>query len=299
MPMLHRQVLGAFAAMAGLFALPAALPASAAEFTSDRIVVTVQGNGPDVVLIPGLTSSPRVWMSTVQAMPGYRYHLVQLRGFAGLAAEGNAQGLVASQSAEEIARYIREQKLKSPALVGHSMGGTMAMMVAARHPGAASKLMVVDMMPFLGAMFGPPGSTAESVKPVADQLKAGLEASTGDARRTRIEQTIAGMMKTESERGFAIHDGIDSDPAVGARAMHELITTDLRPELAKIKVPVTVLYVKPAAAPLTDEQLDGFYKLSFLPLPQARLIRIPDSYHFIMQDAPARFRSELKTFLAS
>jgi pimeloyl-ACP methyl ester carboxylesterase len=295
MPMIARQVLGALLATASLLALPA----GAAEFKSDRIVVTVEGNGPDVVLIPGLTSSPRAWMSTVQAMPGYRYHLVQLRGFAGLAAEGNAQGMVAAQSAEEIARYIREQKLKSPAIVGHSMGGTMAMMIAARHPGEASKVMVVDMMPFLGAMFGPPGSTAESVKPVADQVKAGLEASTGDARKARIEHTIAGMMKTESERGFAIRDGIDSDPAVGARAMHELITTDLRPELAKIKVPVTVLYVKPANVPLTDEQLDGFYKLSFQPVPQAKLIRVPDSYHFIMQDAPQRFRSELKTFLAS
>ncbi|GIL41327.1 alpha/beta fold hydrolase [Roseiterribacter gracilis] len=289
----RRQVLCALVAL--LFALPAA----AAEFKSDRIVVTVEGSGPDVVLIPGLTSSPRVWMSTVQAMPGYRYHLVQLRGFAGLAAEGNAQGLVTAQSAEEIARYISEQKLKAPAVVGHSMGGTMAMMIAERHPADVGKVMVVDMMPFIGALFGPPGTTAESVKPAADQVKASLEASTGDARKARIEQTIAGMMKNESQRAFAIRDGIDSDPGVGARAMHELITTDLRPDLTKIKVPMTVLYVKQPGMPLTDEQLDGFYKASYAPVPQIKLMRIPDSYHFIMQDAPQRFQSELKTFLAS
>jgi pimeloyl-ACP methyl ester carboxylesterase len=237
-------------------------------------------------------------MSTVQAMPGYRYHLVQLRGFAGLAAEGNAQGMVTAQSAEEIARYIREQKLKSPAVVGHSMGGTMAMMIAARHPADVSKVMVVDMIPFLGAFFGPPGSTADSVEPVADQVKAGLEASTGDARKARIEQTIAGMMRTESQRAFAVRDGIDSDPAVGARAMHELITTDLRPELAKFKGPLTVLYVKPAAAPFTDEQLDAVYKAQFQTVPQAKLVRVPESAHFIMQDAPQRFQSELKSFLS-
>jgi pimeloyl-ACP methyl ester carboxylesterase len=287
---MYRPILSALLAL--FFALPAA-----AEFKSDRIVVTVEGSGPDVVLIPGLTSSPRVWMSTVQAMPGYRYHLVQLRGFAGLPAEGNASGNVAASSADEIARYVREQNLKTPAIVGHSMGGTMAMMLAARHPGAAGKVMVIDMPPFLGLMFGPPGTTAESVKPVADQVKAQLESATPEARKARIQQTIASMMNNEAQRDFAVQDGIDSDRAVGARAMHELIVTDLRPELSKITVPVTVLYVKPATLPLTDEQLDAFYKAVYQPLPQAKLVRIPDSSHFIMQDAPARFQSELKTFL--
>jgi pimeloyl-ACP methyl ester carboxylesterase len=291
--MIHRQILWTLVAVAALFALPV----TAAEFKSDRIVVTVEGSGPDVVLIPGLTSSPRVWMATVQAMPGYRYHLVQLRGFAGLAPEGNAQGMVTAQSAEEIARYISDQKLKSPVVVGHSMGGTMAMMIAARHPTEVSKLLVVDMVPFVGMLFGPPGTTAESIKPVADQVKAGLEASTGDARKARIEQTIATMMKTESQRAFAIRDGIDSDPATGARAMHELITTDLRPELSKIKVPMTVLYVKPGGVPFTDEQFEAIYKLSYASVPQAKLTRIPDSYHFIMQDQPQRFQNELKSFL--
>lgn len=293
--MIHRHVLHGLAVLLGLLALPAA----ASDFKSDRIVVTVEGSGPDVVLIPGLTSSPRVWMSTVQAVKGFRYHLVQLRGFAGLAPEGNAQGMVAAQSAEEIARYISEQKLKAPAVVGHSMGGTMAMMVALRHPDDVAKVMVVDMPPFLGAFFGPPGTTAQSVKPIADQTKAALEASTGDARKARIEQTIAGMMKNESQRAFAIRDGIDSDPAVGARAMHELITTDLRPELPRFKGPFTVLYVKPAGVPLTDEQLDGAYKLLYSPAPQAKLVRVPDSAHFIMQDAPIRFQSEFRSFLSS
>ena len=56
------------------------------------------------------------------------------------------------------------------------MGGTIGMMLAARHPHAISKLMVVDMPPFMGAMFGPPGTTAESaaMRPgaIEDSLKS-------------------------------------------------------------------------------------------------------------------------------
>src|SRR5688500_18009811 len=71
----------------GLALLPGA---EAAAFQSDRIAVQVVGAGPDVVLIPGLGSTPRAWASTVAAVPGHRYHLVQLRGFGGLAPGGAA-----------------------------------------------------------------------------------------------------------------------------------------------------------------------------------------------------------------
>jgi pimeloyl-ACP methyl ester carboxylesterase len=81
--------------------------------------------------------------------------------------------------------------------------------------------------------------------------------------------------------------------------MHELITTDLRPELANIKVPVTVLYVRAPALPMTDEQMDAVYRSSFANLRGATLTRIPDSRHFIMWDAPERFAQEVRTFLKS
>src|SRR5688500_15534724 len=94
---------------AALFA--AVLPwssALAAPFESNRVSVRTEGSGPDVLLIPGLNSSPRAWASTVAALPGYRYHLVQVSGFAGQPVGGNKEGDVAAPVAEEIARYIRE-----------------------------------------------------------------------------------------------------------------------------------------------------------------------------------------------
>ena len=269
-----------------------------AAFASERIGVTVRGEGPDVVLIPGLSSSPAVWESTVAALPGYRYHIVHVAGFAGRPVGANASGPVVAPVAEEIARYIAAAGLERPSLVGHSLGGSLAMMVAARHPERVSRLMVVDMAPFLGTLFGGPAATAESIRPVAEQVRARIASGAGDARRAEIERTISGMIRTESMRPQAVADSVASDPAVSGQAMYDLITTDLRPELPRIRVPLTVLWVRPPGVPVSEEQMEAFYRASFAATPQARIVRIPESYHFIMWDAPEAFRRALAAFLA-
>ena len=275
----------------------AASPATA-KFSSDRITVTTQGSGPDVILVPGLTSSPAAWKYVAQDVPGYRYHFVQVKGFAGTPAEGNAKGDVTKTAAAEIARYITAEHLKSPAIVGHSMGGTIAMMVAARSPGSVGKAMVVDMMPFMGAIFGGPGATSASVAPIADAMMKGMAAMPAEARRAQMVTMTGNMVATESERGAVVQSALDSDAVVVGGTYRELIVTDLRPELGAITVPATVLYVTPKGAPLTDAQIDAVYQASYANLKGARLVRIPDSAHFIMYDARPRFAQELKAFLA-
>jgi len=292
----RRSILAAAASLAVL--LPAS-GAFAAPFESRRITVMSVGSGPDVVLIPGLNSSPRAWATTVAAVPGYRYHLVQLSGFAGLPPGGNKEGDVAAPVAEEIARYIKDAGLKQPAVIGHSMGGTMGMMLAARHPDALSKLMVVDMYPYLGAFFAGPGAGPDKVAAVADAIAAGNLAASPEVRRQRANETIAGMVDTESMRHGAIDDSINSDPGVSTRAFRELLVTNLIPELGKISKPVTVLYVQPKTVPVPAEQFDQVYKAAYAPIKQLNLKRIPDSAHFIMWDQPQRFQSEVKAFLAA
>lgn len=287
---LRRGVLTALLALAPLAAL-------GQGFSSDRISVVVQGEGKDVILVPGLGSSPRVWSELVKAVPGYRYHLVQLSGFAGVPKGGNAEGAVAAPVAAELARYIEAKGLRQPAVVGHSMGGSMALMLAARHPQAVGRLMVVDMLPFLGMMFGPPGTTADSVRPTADMILARRTAAEPAERKKSIETTIAGMVNTEAMRPAATADSLDSDPGVSARSMHELIVTDLGPELARITAPTTVLYVTPKGVPLSDAQMDAVYKAAYAPLKGAQVRRVPDSAHFIMWDQPAKFQAEVKAFL--
>ncbi|HYD71863.1 MAG TPA: alpha/beta hydrolase [Candidatus Binatia bacterium] len=264
---------------------------------SDRIIVTAQGSGSDVILIPGLTSSSSVWDSTVSALvSSHRVHVVQVRGFAGTDAAGNADGPVSAPVAEEIARYIAENNLDHPAIIGHSMGGTIGMMLAARHPDAVGKLMVVDMFPFMGAMFG--GQTADAVRPVADQIRGQMLSAPPGTTGGMIEQMIANMTRTESARPGLVQQARESNRATVANAFHELIVTDMRPELANIPVPTTVLYVIPPNAPITPEQYIGYMETSYATLPNKRIVRIDDSYHFIMIDAFDRFMQEVNTFLA-
>lgn len=272
----------------------------AAGFQSDRISVVARGEGPDVIFIPGMTSHRDVWAATADALDErYRVHLVQVNGFAGFPAAANAEGPVSAPAAEEIARYIAENDLERPAIIGHSMGGTIGMMLAARHPDAVGKLMVVDMFPFMGAMFGGPGATAESVRPVADQMRSQMLAAPPGSSTSMLEQMIANMTRTESVRPTLVQHARESNRATVANAFHELIVTDLRPELANIRAPLTVLYVIPPNAPVTPQQYEQFFNLSFANTPQARLIKVEDSYHFIMVDQPDRFVREVETFLSA
>jgi pimeloyl-ACP methyl ester carboxylesterase len=268
-----------------------------APFESNRITTRIIGTGLDVILIAGAGSSSKAWETTVTALPNYRFHLIDVRGFAGIPASGNGNGTVLAPIAKEVERYIKEQRLNRPAIIGHSMGGTVAMLIGINEPDLPSKIMVVDMLPFLGAMFGPPGSTAQSVKPVAEQVQQGMLAMLPDDRNKQIEATINAMVSTPSMRQIAVNDSVASDPKVSAQVMYDLITLDLRSDLARLRVPLQVLYVTPVGAPVNDAQIDSWYQASYEMVPQRTLTRVPDSSHFIMWDNPTFFQSKLIQFL--
>lgn len=312
------KTLTAIAALTAALSLGAAAPALAqehgahqaqagghghrhADFQSGRFHVRVDGpEHPvgDIILIPGLTSSPEIWDGLTDQLKGrYRVHRVHVQGFAGAPAMDNATGPVAAPVAEDLARYIAEQHLNKPVVIGHSMGGTIGMMLAARHPDSVGKLMVVDMVPFMGAMFGAPGATAESVTPTADQIYAGMSGGTREAYNASAMAAINGMINTESLRAGPIRDMETSDQQVAASSFRELIVTDLRPELSRITAPTEVLYVKFNDPRMTPEITDAIYQASFATLPGAQLKRIDDSAHFIMLDQPAVFAAEVNAFL--
>jgi pimeloyl-ACP methyl ester carboxylesterase len=272
-----------------------------ADFQSGRFHVRVDGpEHPvgDVILIPGLTSSPEIWQALTDQLKGrYRVHRVHVQGFAGAPAMDNASGPVAAPVAEDLARYIAEQGLNKPAVIGHSMGGTIGMMLAARHPDSVGRLMVVDMVPFMGAIFGGPGATAESVAPIAEQIYAGMANGPRETYDAQATASINGMINTESLRAGPIEDMKTSDQKVAAASFRELILTDLRPELGRITAPTSVLYIRFNDPRMTNDMVDGIYQASFANLRGARLKRVDDSAHFIMLDQPAVFAAEVNAFL--
>lgn len=258
--------------------------AQATEFSSTRLSVQVRGEGPDVILIPGLTNGRAVWDGTVRAVPGYRYHLVQVAGFAGDPARGNASGRVVSGVARELARYIAEAGLKRPALIGHSMGGVVAMMVAARYPAQVGKVMAVDILPSPASGFGFAGV---QIAPFADALFTSLM-GTPQGRRT-----LDGLIGQFGGSGLAKSG---SDSSVVARATHELATTDLTPELSHIAAPFTIVYAVPNIAE-DAAAVDRLYRTSYAPAHKVRLRRIPGSGHMVMYDQPQPFYAEVREFL--
>ena len=257
---------------------------AAAPFQPSRIQVAVRGQGPDVILIHGLSASRSVWNSTVAAMPGYRFHIVQILGFAGTAPGGNARGKVAAGVAEELARYIAANRLGRPAIVGHSMGGSIAMMLAARFPRQAGRVMVVDMIPNPARLSGAP---AVATRPLAKLL--GSEIAGAD----RLRRDLKGLIGRFGSTNW-LETGSDGD--VVGRSLEELLSTDLTAELPRIAAPMTVVYACPA--PLGRARIDRFYASAYARRPSTRLIGIARSGHNIMHDQAAVFRTALKAFLA-
>jgi pimeloyl-ACP methyl ester carboxylesterase len=255
-------------------------PPRRTPFRPTRFSVEVRGRGPDVVLIPGLTSGRHVWERAVRDVPGYRYHLIQVGGFAGEPVRGNAQGPVVQPLAAEIARYIEAEGLVKPALVGHSMGGTLAMMIAARHPDRVSKLMVVDMMPQPTALYG---GTA------ASRLATGLQEIIADPGARRLLSGLITAFSPPEEPGR------QSDADVVARTMHDLGTVNLTDDLPRLRAPLTVVYAVrgPEGASATGRA----YAQAYRGARGVRLVPVPDSGHLVMADQPGRFAATLRSFL--
>lgn len=268
-------------------AAAAVMPSRAfAAFQPNRIHVAVRGSGPDVVLIHGLSASRGVWNSTVAAMPAYRFHMVQILGFAGTAAGGNARGKVSAGVADEIARYIAANRLDRPAIVGHSMGGSIAMMVGARHPNQIGKVMVVDMIPAPARLSGAPSA---ATRPFARLLGGEIEGA------DRVRRDLKGLIGRFGSTNWL---ETNSDAGVVGRSLEELLSTDLTPELPRIAAPLTVIYACPEPLQLSRPRIDRFYAAAYARRPGTRLIGVAGSGHNIMHDQPAAFRAALARFLS-
>ncbi len=251
----------------------------AAPYASRRIAVTVRGEGRDVVLIPGLASGPGIWNGLLSALPGYRFHLIHVRGFAGLPAQANQSGPLIQPLADEIARYITAAGLNRPPVIGHSMGGTLALKLGLS--GRGGRVMVVDMLPAGAAMVG---GTASGLGFLADQLSSYLTGTA--AGRRYLAQIVAQTPGAKT-----------SDPDVIANALRDLANVDLGPQLSRLTVPLHVVFAVGSdaqqAAAITRR-----FREAYAGAKGALLKPIGPSGHMVMADQPVRFLALCKMFLA-
>jgi pimeloyl-ACP methyl ester carboxylesterase len=154
------------------------------------------------------------------------------------------------------------------------------MMIGARHPTLAGRIMVVDMLPQPAGLFG-----ASAGSPLANSLRNWV--STPGGRRL-VGSLLTAFSPPESSNAR-------SDPQVVAQAMHELSSLDLGPQLGRIRAPMTVVYAAPDAR--ARATTDRSFATAFAPARGARLVRIDGSGHMVMLDQPARFQAALRDFL--
>ncbi len=275
--------------------LSLAFAVNAAEPT--RFTVEVRGKGPDVILIPGLASSRDVWAATATQLEGrYRVHLIQVAGFAGAPVAGNAEGPVVAPLADEIVAYIAGRHLDHPAIIGHSMGGFTALLIASRHPESVGRVMVVDALPFFSVLINP-SATVETVTPQAAQFRDAVIAQSPEAFAVGQPRTMATLIKTPDARVAPTAWSLASDRGVMARATYDVMTTDLRASLAGISIPVTVVYARDPDMGFFYGIVDQVYAGNYAGLKGVRLRPVDGAFHFVMLDQAQAFATEVEAFL--
>lgn len=285
----------AIASLAAFLIGGALQPADAQPFAPSRFTVEVRGDGPDVIFIPGLGSSRDIWAAQAEALAAtHRLHLVQIDGFAGQPV-GAPVGEIIAPLVEELSQYIEAYTAGRPAIIGHSMGGLTGLILARRHPERVGKLMIVDSLPFYSVIFNP-AATVATVEPQARAMRdqiAGLDDASFAAQQGMM---VARLVKTPERRQTVIDWSAASDRATFAQGMYEVMTTDMRGELANITTPITVVYAAdPAIAP--DAVLDGLWRGQYATAPNVRFVRVDGAYHFLMFDQPAAFQAAVADFL--
>lgn len=281
---------------AGLVTPAVASPAMQdAPFASDRLSVEVIGQGPDVIFVPGYTSSREVWREAAERLSTtHRVHLVQFAGFAGQP-WSHADGPFLAPALDELARYAGT--LDRPALIGHSMGGFAGLRLAQQHPDLLSKVMSVDSLPFFGVLMGPQ-ATPETLAPIAAQTKAMLLAVSPEIFSAQQAQTAVGMTLTEGKRPAIIEDSMKSDPQARATAIAELMVADARPDLDKVKVPFWAVYAVDASGG-QGAMAPALWTREYAALPDVKMAAVENSRHFIMYDQPERLNALIDAFLAT
>lgn len=274
----------------------AASPATAASFSAEVI-----GKGRPVILIPGLMSSPSVWQSTVDALKAdHQLHLIHIAGFAGKAVRTGMQpdSSLLSAVQQELLAYIAAKKLQRPVVIGHSLGGFLAFALASTAPDKIGPLVSVDGLPYLAPVFTRnPATTAAQMRTQAMQIKAQYSGMTA----AQLSQTTAQGLFIQATSPAAQQQVLamagQSDPTTVGQAMAELLTTDLRGQVANIKQPVLLLGASGALPPQAQADVKALYQQQLEKLPAAQLDINTKARHFIMLDDPAWLNQKIRSFL--
>ncbi|HET7038029.1 MAG TPA: alpha/beta fold hydrolase [Thermomicrobiaceae bacterium] len=234
------------------------------ELDGARLSYRVAGSGPALVLIHGLAGSSRWWARNVGPLAErFTVYAVDLLGFGA----SRGQRFVLADAAGLLARWLDGLGIYGAGLVGHSLGGLIALDLAAEYPELIARLVLVD-----AAIFAP-GS--RPLRYAVNLLR--------QARYTPLDFTPV-----------VARDALRAGPRAILSAGTALLRGDPRRNLPRLRQPALLIWgERDVVVPVSlGEELAAL-------LPGARLVVLPGAGHNPMWDRPEAFDALVIDFLAA
>jgi pimeloyl-ACP methyl ester carboxylesterase len=133
--------------------------------------------------------------------------------------------------------------------------------------------------------------------PLTAVTRIGLLAQDRDSFAEGQRRSVLSLVKTPAWQGKVADWTIASDRASFAGAIHALMTTDMRPRLPDVKVPVTVIAAANPYAPRA--RIEPLFRTAYAGTPDFQLTVIDDAFHFVMFDQPEAFEQALRAGLTA
>jgi pimeloyl-ACP methyl ester carboxylesterase len=254
--------------------------------------VEVVGKGNPVLLFPGFTCTGDVWQETVNELS--KTHECHVFTFAGFGTVPAIEMPWLETIKNDVETYVARKKLSTPTIIGHSMGGSLALWLASENPNIFKQLIIVDGLPSIGALMIPDFSS-DKVSYDTPFAKQQLEMDE-TAFHTMATQMAAGMTLTKEKQSTIISWMKQADRKTYVYGYVDLMKLDLRESIKNIQIPVTVMaavsfYPKP--------QVEKLYAEQYQKLAKKNILYVEKSAHFIMFDQAEWFLKEVVRLVKS
>lgn len=246
------------------------------------------GTGPSAVLLHGLAGHASEWEDTAAWLTeDWRVVALDQRGHG--RSERSPKDVSREAHEADVVALIEELNAGPVLLVGQSLGGHLALLVAARHPRLVRGLVVVEASP----VGGDPVAARDTVAKVGAWLRAWPVPFADRAAAVAhfggpslwAEAWASGLQ----ERAGGLWPGFDVD--VMERTLAEGVRRDYWREWEQISCPT--LIVRAGNGTLDAATADEMLRR----LPHARLREIPDASHDVHLDRPQEWRAVVQSFL--
>lgn len=240
-----------------------------------------------IIFIPGFASSGKVWKETIiDFEKKFTCYTLTMSGFAGVKAKENSSlnAWVAS-----IADYVKDKKIDKPIIVGHSMGGVMALAIAADYPELIDRIVIVDGLPCLAALSNPSFKSEEKpdCKAMIDQFNSFTEQQFYEMQKMTVNQLVV----NESKKELILDWSMKSDKKIFGEMYCDFFNVDMREKIKSINCPTLVL-LQSMFKNIEPTIIDQFKNLK-----SAKILYSNNGLHFIMYDDKEWFINQLKSFL--